>query len=372
MSKPLRLAIACGGTGGHIYPGIAVARAAEAQGPTEVLFIGTPDRMEARVIPHEGYPFRAITVKGFQRKLTPPNIGKNLVNLGRLGLGLPLWAAMGHLRRFRPDVVLGVGGYMSGPAILAGKLLGAQTAIIEPNALPGLTNRLLAPWVDYVAGAFPETLKGLRIGGRSEVTGTPLRPGFFAEHDTPPASLAGCDDRPIVLVTGGSLGAKRLNDAVQDLAKAIAESRSALPPLQILHVTGERFTGSTALEGPQFTGYVALPYLHDMPQVMPRAAAIVCRAGAGTLAEVAAVGVPAVLVPWPGATDNHQEHNARALERAGGAEVILDQDCTAESLEVALLRALDPKMAAKRREALRTLGNRHAAQHIAEVLRGLA
>lgn len=372
MTKPdtLRVAIACGGTGGHIYPGIAVARALESLGDTECLFIGTANRMEAEVIPREGFPFRAIRVDGFQRSMRPSALRRNLANLGRLGLGLPIWEARRHLREFQSRLVIGVGGYMSGPVLLAAKSLRLTTAIIEPNAYPGLTNRLLAPLVGYTAVAHEDALDQLHPGGVSEVTGNPLRPGFLGGEASSPAVLADFDGaEPLVLVFGGSLGAKVINGAVSGLLELVQEGAVDLPPLRILHAVGARYAEALAPINHDRVRYKPVPYLDEMAAVMGRASVAITRSGAGTVAELTALGTPAILVPWPGATDNHQESNARALEKAGAALVLRDDDCTPEHLAEALRNVLNPEANATMREQSRRLGRPDAALRIARTLR---
>jgi UDP-N-acetylglucosamine--N-acetylmuramyl-(pentapeptide) pyrophosphoryl-undecaprenol N-acetylglucosamine transferase len=373
LPQPLRVVIATGGTGGHVYPGIAVARALESLVPTEVLFIGTAERMEARLVPREGFAFATIRVRGFERSLRPAPLFRNLCNLGRLALGLPLWQARRHLREFQPEVVVGIGGYVSGPVVLAARLAGIPTALVEPNALPGLTNRLLAPLVGYVAAAWPETLTHLRRTKTSEVTGNPLRPGFLTDAETVPAVLREfAPERPLLLVVGGSLGAGRLNRAVEGLVESTLAAGSPLAGLQVLHVLGERFHAPSPLEGQSGGRYRRVPYLHEMAAAMRRATVILSRAGAGLLAEITAVGLPAILVPWPGAAENHQERNARALEAAGAGRMLLDADCTSDNLARVLGEVLAPEVLAELRERCRALGRPEAALTIARRLRQLA
>ena len=307
----LRLLIAGGGTGGHLYPGIAVAQTLAKRYPrAEVQFVGSGRPLETRILREAGYRLNRLSVSGLK------GVGRIDRIRGILKLPASLWAAWGIIRRFRPNVVLGVGGYSSGPPVLVASLAGVPTLLHESNAQPGITNRLLSSFSRKVATAFPEC--EAFFPGKAVLTGTPVRPEFLAPPARPPA-------RPFVLlVFGGSQGARAINRAV---VEALEGLRPHFPQLHFIHQTGEqdfrrveqsyREAGARALVKPFFT---------DMPRQFPKAHLVLCRAGAATLGELAAAGKASLLVPFPGAADNHQLRNAESLVAAGAAEVIRQEE----------------------------------------------
>lgn len=306
----LSVVIAGGGTGGHLYPGIAVARALLARRPeARVSFAGTARGIEARVVPAEGFPLDLIRSQGLK--------GKSLMTRLRGAAVLPLSVidAWRLLSRRRPHVVVGVGGYSSGPVVMLAAMRGTATMVLEQNAMPGLTNRSLARVVRAAAVTYESTVSW--FGDKGFVSGNPVRPEFLRE------GAAGDQSRPPrVLVLGGSQGAHAINVAMTEVAAAL---RQVCPSLEIRHQTGERDLDLVR------RGYAAAgvdasvePFLTAMADEMRAATVVVSRAGATTLAELSALGVPAVLVPFPGAADDHQRKNAEVLAGAGAA-VLIDQ-----------------------------------------------
>jgi UDP-N-acetylglucosamine--N-acetylmuramyl-(pentapeptide) pyrophosphoryl-undecaprenol N-acetylglucosamine transferase len=310
FSGPLRVVIAGGGTGGHLYPGIAVARELLLRLPDAIVsFAGTAKGIETRVVPREGFALDVIRSAGLKGKPFTERV---------LGLGLlPLGGAdaLALLVRRRPDLVIGVGGYSSGPVVALAALRGIPTLLLEQNAVPGLTNRMLAPLVRAAAVTFEATLPYFK--GKGFVSGNPVRSTFLDdEADGPPDPAA-----PVgVLIFGGSQGAHAINVAAVDAAPELA--RSGIP-LSVTHQTGERDL-EMVREGYFGAGLAARvePFLYAMDREMKAAQVVVCRAGATTLAEITAAGRAAVLVPLPTATDDHQRRNADVLARAGAADVI--------------------------------------------------
>jgi len=312
-----RLLLAGGGTGGHLFPAIAVARQFRAEEPTgEVLFVGTGRGIEARLLPEQGWPLQMVNASGFVGK----GLFGKLAALGRMTTAVR--EGMAILKQFRPDVVLGVGGYASAAMVIAAKLKGIPTVLHEQNAIPGLTNRLLGRFADAVCVTFAATHQAFGHG-RVEVTGNPVRP-----------EMADCGELPAgesqLLVFGGSRGARAINDAVC----------AALPLLnadvQIVHQTGsedrETVAGIYAAQGRKAARVEA--FIDDMAGAYRQAQLVVCRAGATTLAELAAVGRPAVLIPYPYAAGDHQTANARAMAEAGAAVLLPQQELNAERLAV--------------------------------------
>ena len=331
------LMIAGGGTGGHIYPAIAIAQEFVSRGEgRNVIFVGTARGLETTIVPKAGFPLELISVAGLQGK-GPLELLKNLALLP-----VGFFQAWGLLGRHRPGVVLGVGGYASGPLLAVARLRGIPTAIHEQNAYPGLTNRILARFVQTVAVAFPGALPRLnRADG--VVTGNPVRKEFF----TAAASRAvGSASDPIrLLIFGGSQGSKTINDAMTGALLFLSRLKGRL---EIVHQTGPKELEHVreAYRTSAFSDARVVPYLDPISGEIAAADLVVCRAGAMTIGELAAVGRPAILIPFAAATNNHQEENARAVESAGGAVVITESQLTAERLGSAIAEiAGDPARA---------------------------
>jgi UDP-N-acetylglucosamine--N-acetylmuramyl-(pentapeptide) pyrophosphoryl-undecaprenol N-acetylglucosamine transferase len=338
--------IAGGGTGGHLYPGIAVARELISRVPEAVVtFVGTAAGIESRVIPHEGFTLALIRSAGLK--------GKSLSERFRGAVLLPLSAldAALVLSRTRPSVVIGVGGYSSGPVVALAALRGIPTLLLEQNAIPGLTNRLLARLVKAAAVTYEESL-GYFVG-RGFVAGNPVRAEFFQEaydrHDAPPAAAR-------ILVFGGSQGAHAINLAMVEAAPGLA---AAAPGVAITHQTGERDL-EMVRDGYGRAGLEARvePFLFAMDREMRSADLVVCRAGATTLAELTAAGRASVLIPLPTATDDHQRRNALALVRQGAARMLEQRELTGgrlagEIVALAADRGARSEMAAAARRMAR-------------------
>lgn len=318
-----RLLIAGGGTGGHLYPGVAVAMEARKEG-FEVLFIGTEKGIEARVLQREGFQLK--TIKAGRLK------GMGMAEKIRTLAGIPggIFQAAGIIRKFSPQAVIGVGGYASFPAVAAAKLIGIPVVIQEQNAYPGLTNRVLGRIADAVAVGFEEAA-GFFPKGRPVFTGNPIRGGMLAADRGAAVDAWGLKpDRFTVLVFGGSGGAHRINKGMADALAALAGLKDGI---QFIHQTGEKDFAmvESAYAGSGFVAKVS-PFIYDMAGAYACADLVVCRSGALTLAELTALGKPALLVPYPHAANNHQEANARSLERSGAAKVIVDSEATGERL----------------------------------------
>jgi UDP-N-acetylglucosamine--N-acetylmuramyl-(pentapeptide) pyrophosphoryl-undecaprenol N-acetylglucosamine transferase len=351
------LMIAGGGTWGHVYPAIAVAREWIARDATRrAVFVGTARGLETTIVPGAGFPLELVSVAGLK--------GKSPLMLVRNALKVP-WSLVQSaklLAKWKPGAVLGVGGYASGPVVLAAALLGYPTAIHEQNAFPGLTNRLLSRVVRSVAVAFPDAIP--RLGGRGEVTGNPVRREFFAEGRGPRAA----DRGPRVLVFGGSQGSKVLNDAMTAALEHLAPLAGRV---EIVHQTGPAMHAEVSAKyaTSAFSGARVVAYLDPMADELGAADLAVARAGAMTIGELAATGRPAVLVPFALATNNHQEVNARALEAAGGAVVITEKELTPERLagEIRSLACDSGRLEAMGRSA-KTLADERSAGKIVDII----
>jgi UDP-N-acetylglucosamine--N-acetylmuramyl-(pentapeptide) pyrophosphoryl-undecaprenol N-acetylglucosamine transferase len=314
----MRVIVAGGGTGGHLYPGIAVARALAARRPdVQLSFAGTAQGIEARVVPREGFPLDVIRSGGLK--------GKSVADRARGALLVPvsLADAWRVVSARKPDLVIGVGGYSSGPLVLAAALRGVPTMLLEQNAVPGLTNRLLARVVRAAAVTFEST--AAFFGAKAFVSGNPVRPEFFERAG--PSRESGVDEHASitrVLVFGGSQGAHAINMAMVEAAPQLAAGG---PHLHLTHQTGERdvevVRGAYREAG---IPAVVEPFLYDMGRRLGQADLVVSRAGATTLAELTAAAKPAILVPLPTATDDHQRRNAEALAARGAADVLLQAE----------------------------------------------
>ena len=330
----MKFLFACGGTGGHINPAVAAAQRLTALMPDSgCLFVGASDNMEMELVPREGFPIRGIQVGNLHRSMKPSEMLHNLRSAGMVFTSIR--AAKRIIREFQPNVVLGTGGYVCFPVLRAASMLGIPTVLHEANAYPGLTTRMLEPHTDRMLVAFEEGKNGYRHPEKVLTVGMPIRAGFREQDRETARRKLGLDERPFVLSFGGSLGAKKLNEAVAVLA---AENEKT-GRFRLLHATGGGDEGmKTMTERLKALGVTApkysefRPYIYDMPQVMAAADLLICRAGASTLGEVCAVGRAAILVPYPHATGNHQEKNAGVLVSAGGASLLRDADCTPEAL----------------------------------------
>jgi UDP-N-acetylglucosamine--N-acetylmuramyl-(pentapeptide) pyrophosphoryl-undecaprenol N-acetylglucosamine transferase len=365
----VRVLIAGGGTGGHLYPGIALAREIKRRdASTAVTFVGTLTGVEARVVPREGFPLELIRVAGLKGK-------RGLERVKGFAI-LPLAAidAWRIVSRHRPDVVVGVGGFASGPVIMLAALRGYPTMLLEQNAIPGFTNRLLARVVRAAALTFDEALRF--FPGTGFVAGNPVRPEFFRPADAPSQSWRPgskeADDRDVppphaarVLIFGGSQGAHAINVAMVEAAPRLAAADARLA---ITHQTGERDV-DLVRDAYRNVGLEARveAFLFQMDREMTGADFVVARAGATTLSELAAAGRPAILVPLPTATDDHQRRNAEVIGRAGGAEVIDERGLTGERLaERMVALATDPARRQQMSEAIQKFARPDAAARIAD------
>ena len=351
----MRVVIAGGGTGGHLYPGIAVARELLSRRPdARVSFAGTARGIEARVVPREGFELDVIRSGGIKGKSIRDRArGAWLVPLGLID-------AWRLLSVRRPDLVIGVGGYSSGPVVLAAALRGVPTIILEQNAVPGLTNRVLARFVRAAAVTFESTTSF--FGSKAFVSGNPVRPEFFSAAAPHTESAT---DETRVLVFGGSQGAHAINMA---MVAAAAELATGSPRLRLTHQTGERDV-EMVRDAYRQAGLSASvePFLYDMGRQLGQADLVVCRAGATTLAEITAAGRPAILVPLPTATDDHQRKNAETLANAGAAEMLLQSEMAGGAL-AARIRALaaDPDRRRRMATAARSLARPDAAKVIVD------
>lgn len=365
----MKVLIAGGGTGGHIYPALSIAGAIKRRDPAaEFLFVGTLHGMEAELVPRAGYSLKVINLYGFQRRISLRNI-KNVFLTGK-----SLWDVRKILRNFRPDIVIGTGGYVCGPVVWVAARSGIPTLIQEQNAFPGVTNRILGSVVDAVALGYKEAMPN--FAGRKArvvVTGNPVREDLLTEEREAACRHFGFrPEIPIVLITGGSQGARSINQAALTLHRRFAGKKD----LQILHITGQTDYNNMihALMSEEISfndassGQMIVPYLHEMPKALAAANLVVSRAGAIGLAELTLRGIPAILIPYPYASENHQEINARALEKNGAAVVIRDSELTGDMLSAKIQELIsDPEKLRGMADSSVAMGHPHAADQIADI-----
>ncbi len=353
----MRVILAGGGTGGHVIPAIAIAQELRSRYGAEVLFIGTARGLENRLVPAAGFPLQLVKVGALNRVSLATRL-KTAFDLPRA-----VFAARRMLIEFQPDVVIGVGGYASGPAMLAALLRHIPTLAFEPNFVPGFANRVVARFVSAAAVHFEPTGDHFR---NPIVTGVPVRPAFFQIPRKPYSQAS-----PTLLVFGGSLGARAINQAV---VLALPELIKRVPRLRIIHQTGEREYNEVQDAYAQ-AGIAAEVhrFIDDMPGFFARADLVLCRAGASTVAEIAAAGKPAIFVPFPLAADDHQRRNAEALERANAAVVLEETRLDEVWLVDTICTLFDfPDKLARMGEAARAMAHPDAARDIAELAEKLA
>lgn len=348
----MRVVIAGGGTGGHVIPALAIGRELQARYGAELLFIGTARGLETRLVPEAGFTLKLVQV-GALKNVSLLTRLKTLFDLPRAVL-----AAGKMLRDFRPDVVIGVGGYASGPAMVAALLKGIPTLAFEPNAVPGFANRAVGKWVSAAAVHFADTKRYFR---NAQVTGVPVRPEFFQSAENAESKT--------LLITGGSQGARAIN---RSMAAALPEL-AKVPGLRIIHQTGERdFEETRAAYAKAGVEAKASAFIQDMAAAFGEAALIVCRSGASTVAEVAAAGKPAIFIPFPFAADDHQTKNAEALAASGAAIVLPEKGLTPQLLAAKIAELMtDPVRLRKMSANAREQAHRGAVEAIAEMVQRL-
>ena len=361
----MRVLFTGGGTGGHIYPALALARYLRANVGADVLFVGTQRGMENDIVPAAGFPLEKIPVVGLQRKLS--------LQAGRaLFLAASsVWAAKRIIKTYRPDVVVGTGGYVAGPVVLAARMSRIPTVIHEQNAIPGLTNVVLSRFATRVCLSFAGSESYFPRPERLVLTGNPRATEAAQASGADADDVALLPDVPVLLCVGGSHGALTLNEVFSASVGQVLDGCDA----QVVYVTGRRYYDDILAN---LQGVLAryphrlhiLPYHPALPGLMRKTDLMVSRAGATTLAEITALGVPSVLVPSPNVTNNHQEHNARALSEHGAAVLLTERQLTESRLSELLITLLSKKEKLQQMQAsCRSLGVVDAAERMAAVIR---
>jgi|LSQX01.1.fsa_nt_gb UDP-N-acetylglucosamine--N-acetylmuramyl-(pentapeptide) pyrophosphoryl-undecaprenol N-acetylglucosamine transferase len=362
----VKVMISGGGTAGHINPGIAVAKQIKKKNPdTDILFIGTARGLENKLVPRENFELRLIKVRGFRRKLSLDT----LVAFKELFQGL--LEARKIIKDYKPDIVIGTGGYVCGPVVFNASRMKIPTLIHEQNAFPGVTNRILSRFVNRVAISFKESGKYFNNKNRIVFTGNPIRNEMFdISRETARKNIDLPEDRTLVVVFGGSRGAENVNKAVAELIKKHGKEDK----FDLIFATGEAQYNeiSKGLKEHSYKNIKVVPYIYDMGNVMAAADLVVSRAGAITISELTALGVPSVLIPSPFVTANHQEYNARALEKQGAAVVILEEVLSPDILYEQIVDLLkDKEVLKKMARSAKKMGITDAAEKIYEMAQEL-
>lgn len=360
----MRVLFAGGGTAGHINPALAIAGyIGEKHKNTEVLFVGTEEGLETSIIPESGYKLELIKIHGFQRKIGLET-AKTLMELPSA-----VRASKKIIKSFKPDIVIGTGGYVCGPVLYAAAKLKIPTFVHESNAFPGVTIKILAKYVDKVAVGIKKAMELLPNSNNVIFTGSPIRPGILELTKSEARKKLYIDDRPYIVIFGGSLGARDFNASMIDWICKIKD----LHKYKVIMATGKNNQYETAIKRLKNNGFIAenypeitiSEYIYDMDVHMNAADIVVSRAGASTLAELTAIGKPSILVPSPYVTDNHQEFNARAVEAVGGAKVILENELNAEIIDAEISRIVDNKEVLEKMEkSAETMGVKNSTDII--------
>ena len=365
----------CGGTGGHINPALAVANIWKERHPEDkILFVGAQGCMEEQLVPRAGYELKVFPADGLYRSLSWTGIKHNAKVVASMVTSLR--DCMKLIKEFKADVIIGTGGYASFTTLLAGKLCGVPTCVHEANAMPGLANRIAASFVDRVLICFPESAAHYRHPERTQVVGMPVRREFLYTKKADARKTLGLDERPLVVSAFGSQGAREMNLAVAGLFKL---EQDAGFPFRHIHAVGSYgwgwMPGEVKSRGVELENCEAIDmreFIYDMPTVMVAADVVISRAGSSSCNEIAATGVPCILIPSPNVTDNHQEKNARALEAKGGAVVLLEGECTDQRLMQEITGILsDPQRQSRMRTALQSLSVPDCAERICNILEEL-
>lgn len=370
-----RVIFTCGGTAGHVNPAIALAQLLhEKNSKTQFLFVGAERGLEKDLIPKAGYEFKTVHISSFHRSMKPAEIRHNLVSVCNL-IRAP-HEVRAILKAFQPDVVVGTGGYASYPMVKAAAKAGIPTAVHESNMVPGLTTQMLEPYADRIMVGFEACRQHYKHPEKVVVTGTPVRSDFFTKTKQQAKESLGLNDgRPLIVSFWGSLGASGMNAEMADFLALEA----AHEPFYHIHSAGvsgyPKLMSALRELRVDLAEHPALQveeYLYDMGTIMRAADLVICRAGASTISELTALGVPALIVPSPYVTNNHQEKNARVLEAAGGACLLLEKDSSGQELFRLSCSILhDPDKQRSMAAAMESLGIRDATERIYQTILGI-
>lgn len=362
-----------------MYPCIVVAEAIRAVQPgARFLFIGATGKFDEEIIEQHGFEFASIKVSGFYRGLSFSSLVRTAATVANLVTLRPLFEALGHLRRFRADVVFGAGGYVSGPVIAAAWLKRIPRAILEANAVPGLANRLIARFVDCIYIGFEPVAKYLKVRGKVLLTGNPVRPVSEPRGRRMRDEMGSDATKMLVTIVGGSLGSKFLNDLVASFIPMIDSDADLSSRIEVFHCVGRRFWVDTESELTELAEslsfrYTPVPYAEDLSDLLAASDVVVCRGGASTLSEVALAGAASIVIPWPNAANNEQAKNAEYFAQQGASLLLEEHECDASTFLGRLTEvALNDDARELMRFRSRQLARPDAANDIARSLIGIA
>ena len=371
----MNVVFTCGGTGGHINPAIAIANIWKERYPdTKFLFVGGGDELEQELVPKAGYELVCVPAYGIRRSKDFQSIKRNVKAVWLTVSGIQKCRKI--FKEFKPDIVVGTGGYASFQALAAAKSMGIPTCVHESNAMPGMTTKMASKFVDKALVCFPESVKHYKDPSRVEVVGMPVRREFIYTEKEQARKELGLDERPVVMSAFGSQGAMVMN---QTMAELFRLEKEAGFPYQHIHAVGSfgwewmpKLVAEKGIDLVTDTAITMKEYLYNMPTVMAASDVVISRAGASTCNEIAASGTPCVLIPSPNVTDNHQEKNARALEKPGGAVVILEKDCSAQKIFDEIKAIVDdPKKGQAMQKALHSIVVPDSAERVCAIMEAL-
>ena len=371
----MNLVFTCGGTAGHINPAIAIAGEMRRRHPDcKVLFIGAEDHMEEKLVPQAGFELKTLPGSGLSRKKNLAGLKQNVHAVNCVFRAVK--ACKEIFKEFRPDVIIGTGGYASFPALYAGSKMGIPTCVHESNAVPGVTTKMIAKHASRVLVAFEESASYYDDPGKVEVVGMPVQQGFIYNDKKQAREQLGLTDEFVVLSAFGSLGAKHMNEIMAEL---FCLEKEAGYPFHHIHATGgfgwewmPELVEKDGVDLPHTPSIDMREYIYDMPVEMAAADVVISRSGAATCNEIAVSGTPSILIPSPNVTNNHQEHNARVLSNKDAAVTILEKDCTAQGIfdELqALLR--DSARRENMSKTLRTMARLDSTERICDIVEEL-
>ena len=367
----MKVIFTCGGTGGHINPAIAVAkRLKERKTNCDILFVGADDGMETKLVPREGFRLETVTISNYLRSITPSAIWHNIQTVGTIRRALK--KADRIISEFKPDVIVGTGGYASFPMLKMGTKRGIPTALHEANAVPGLATRMVCDKVDRILVSFEESRKEYKHADRVIPVGMPVREEFVYTKKAEARRALGLDDKPLIVSAWGSLGAREMNKKIAGFMKLECEEGK----YRHVHATGSfgwrwmpEFIKEQGVDLASQDLVTMQEYIYNMPTLMAAADLFISRAGASTLNEIAAAGTPCIIVPSPNVTNNHQEKNARILEQRGAAVVIREADCDGKILyEIAKELLEDRSRREAMSKALREMAVIDSAERILDIV----
>ncbi len=363
----MKIIVTGGGTGGHIYPAVSIAEAYKKEHPsTKILYVGRKQGLESDLVPKLGFRFEPISIE--YKKPGLRGLVRHFVSLFS-----SLLEARRIIKDYKPDMIVGTGGYVSGPVMFVGALMGVKTAVHEANAFPGRANKMLSHVVDRVMISFDESRNAFKSQDKVVLTGNPVRQEFYGLDKKTCRDRVGLDDAFVVLSAGGSGGAKKLNDVMIDIMTKLSGRKD----VKVVHVTGKAYYEKfmKQLQDMRLVfdeNIIIIPYVYDMPGYMGAADLMITRTGASTLAEIGITGTPALLIPSPNVKDNHQEYNARSMEKIGAGIVMLEKDLNASHVLSTIEDFIaNPEKPEKIRESCRRLPGKDALDIIVKTLESI-